>query len=63
MSKKYIYSGPLSGVSLKEGGDVILIPGGVVSMPPDNEYTKRLIRKGWLREVKISSKETKRRKS
>ncbi len=63
--KKYLYSGPLSGVSLKEGDDIIdimLIPDGVVSMPPDNEYTKRLIRKGWLREVKMSSKETNRRK-
>lgn len=63
MKRSYMYNGPLSGISSKEFGDVMLIPGGVVAMPPDSEYTKRLIRKGWLREVKISSKETKRRKS
>ncbi len=62
MRKDYKYSGPLSGISSKKFGDVMLIPGGVVSMPPDNEYTKRLIRKGWLQEVKMSSRETKRRK-
>ncbi|NTU68929.1 MAG: hypothetical protein HGB02_08630 [Chlorobiaceae bacterium] len=49
---KYIYTGPLSGVSLKEGGDVMLIPGAEVQLPEGNEYTGRLIRKGWLTAVK-----------
>lgn len=49
--KPFIYTGPLSGVSLKEFGDVMLIPGAVVEMPAEHGYTARLIRKGWLHEV------------
>lgn len=49
--QEYIYSGPLSGVSLKEYGDVMLVPGSVVRLPVDHEYTARLARKGWLQEV------------
>jgi hypothetical protein len=48
--KTYSYTGPLSGVSLKECGDVLLIPGSTVQLPADNGYTQRLIRKGWLQE-------------
>ena len=46
--KTYKYDGPLSGVSLKEHGDVMLIPGATVTLPEDNEYTGRLIRRGYL---------------
>jgi hypothetical protein len=49
--KSYIYSGPLSGVSLKEFGDVMLVPGATVQLPDGHGYTERLIRKGWLKEV------------
>ncbi|GEM_PF-1642260 len=49
--KTYIYSGPLSGVSLKEFGDVMLVPGAAVQLPDGHGYTERLIRKGWLEEV------------
>jgi hypothetical protein len=49
--QEYTYSGPLSGVSLTEHGDVMLVPGSVVRLPVDHEYTARLARKGWLQEV------------
>ena len=49
--RTYFYTGPLSGVSLKGHGDIMLVPGAVVQMPPDNPYTERLIRKGWLADV------------
>lgn len=51
--KTYNYTGPLSGVSLKEHGDVLLIPGSTVQLPADNGYTQRLIRKGWLQEEQV----------
>lgn len=47
--KEYTYSGPLSGVSLKGVGDIMLHPGGTVELPEDHEYTARLVRKGWLK--------------
>jgi hypothetical protein len=47
--KEYTYSGPLSGVSLKGHGDIMLHPGGTVELPEDHEYTARLVRKGWLK--------------
>lgn len=48
--KSYKYTGPLSGVSLRGHGDVMLVPGATVQLP-DHEYTARLIRKGWLHEA------------
>lgn len=54
--KTYNYTGPLSGVSLKEHGDVLLIPGSTVQLPADNGYTQRLIRKGWLQEEQVEVK-------
>jgi hypothetical protein len=46
--KEYLYKGPLSGVSLKGVGDVMLHPGAVVNLPEDHDYTRRLIKRGWL---------------
>jgi hypothetical protein len=57
MIRDYIYSGPLSGVSLKDHGDVMLHPGCRVSLPDDHEYTARLLRKGWLAEVAEAAEE------
>jgi hypothetical protein len=51
MNKNYIYTGPLSGVSLIGYGDVMLIPGAEVTLPDDHGYTARLKRKGWLTEI------------
>lgn len=49
--KSYKYTGPLSGVSLRGHGDVMLVPGATVQLPGEHGYTERLIRKGWLQEV------------
>lgn len=49
--KSFIYTGPLSGVSLKDCGDVMLVPGSTVQLPAENYYTERLARKGWLQEI------------
>jgi hypothetical protein len=46
--KEYIYTGPLSGVSLKGHGDIMLHPGATVELPEDHDYTARLVRKGWI---------------
>jgi len=45
---KYEYNGPLSGVSLKGHGDVMLAPGATVELPEGHLYTNRLIKRGWL---------------
>lgn len=47
---EYIYTGPLSGVTLRGVGEIMLIPGAAVSLPADNDYTRRLIKRGWLTE-------------
>lgn len=47
--KEYVYSGPLSGVSLKGNGDIMLHPGSTVELPEDHEYTARLVKRGWLK--------------
>ena len=39
----YTYSGPLSGVTLAGGQEVVLIPGATVFLPADNDYTRTLI--------------------
>lgn len=54
--KRYRYTGPLSGVSLRDHGDVLLIPGAVVELPAGHVYTERLLRKGWLSEVAEAKK-------
>lgn len=56
MKKTYIYAGPLSGISPKDGDDVMLIPGAEVRLLPGHWYTERLIRKGWLKEVETAKK-------
>lgn len=55
--KRFVYTGPLSGVSLKKGGDVMLVPGAEVRLPEGHGYTERLIRKGWLKEVDVPAAE------
>ncbi len=55
--KKYIYSGPLTGVTLapdEPGGkprEVMLHPGRTVSLPSDNHYVKSLLARKFLAEV------------
>ncbi len=51
MSEKlYVYSGPLSGVSLRGGKEVMLHPGTEVVLPEDNEFVKTLVAMGRLKE-------------
>lgn len=47
----YTYSGPLSGVTLEDGREVMLHPGADVPLPANNPYVKRLVAKKWLTEV------------
>jgi hypothetical protein len=54
--KEYTYSGPLSGVSLKGSGDVMLHPGATVELPEDHPYTARLKKRDWLMENPSESK-------
>ena len=40
---KYRYSGPLSGVTLADGQEVMLHPGAEVELPEDNDYVNTLL--------------------
>ena len=50
--KRYLYTGPLSGVTLSDGTEVMLFPGKEVSFPEGNKYAKTLIAQGYLEELK-----------
>ena len=45
---KYRYSGPLSGVTLDNGDEVMLHPGAEVDLPEGHDYTKTLQALGHL---------------
>ncbi len=47
----YRYSGPLSGVTLDDGREVMLHPEATVPLPADNAYVKTLVAQGLLTEV------------
>jgi hypothetical protein len=55
--KQYLYTGPLSGVTLEpstKGGaplETLLHPGHEYSFPPTNKWVKRLVARGLLTEV------------
>lgn len=56
MAKKdtnYRYTGPLSGVTLDDGREVMLHPGGEIQLPPDNGYVKTLLAQGFLTELPL----------
>jgi len=48
---KYRYSGPLSGVTLDDGQEVILHPGTEVDLPEQHDYTKTLLALGHLAQL------------
>jgi hypothetical protein len=48
--RKYLYQGPPSGVTLKDGREVLLWPGVEVTLPSDNRYVQRLVAKKLLAE-------------
>ncbi|BDV42438.1 hypothetical protein GURASL_13610 [Geotalea uraniireducens] len=47
----YRYSGPLTGVTLDDGREVMLHPGGEISLPANNHYVKALVAQRLLTEV------------
>lgn len=49
---RYLYSGPLSGVTLDDGREVMLHPGTVVALPAENPYVRTLVAKELLTEEK-----------
>ena len=53
---KYRYSGPLSGVTLDNGDEVMLHPGAEVDLPEGHDYTKTLLALGHLTPVKQAAK-------
>jgi len=58
----YIYNGPLSGVTLKDGEkakEVMLFPGKEIDLPETNEYVKRLVAQGYLKPVEVKKKKKK----
>ena len=60
--KNYKYEGPMSGVSLPDGREVMLHSGGEVTLPEDNGYVKTLVAMGRLKEaapVNQTAKKTK----
>lgn len=48
---KYRYSGPLSGVTLDDGREVMLHSGMEIQLPTGNGYVKTLVAQGFLTEV------------
>ena len=54
----FTYSGPLSGVTLDNGQEVLLMPGAEVRLPPDHEYTRTLIARKHLAPVPEAKKAT-----
>jgi hypothetical protein len=45
---KYQYKGPMSGVTLADGTEVLLHDGQTVELPAEHEYTKTLLELGRL---------------
>lgn len=52
--KTYTYSGPMSGVTLDDGREVLLHPNSIVKLPSGNEYVKTLAALGYLTEAPAS---------
>ena len=48
---KYRYTGPISGVTLKDGMEVMLYDGMEVDLPAENKYVKTLVARRHLTEV------------
>lgn len=47
---RYRYSGPMSGMTLHDGTEVMLIPGKVVELPADNPHVGALVARRHLTE-------------
>jgi len=51
MTKNYLYVGPISGVTLKNGQEIMMFPNKEVTLPDDNGYVKKLVAQKFLQEV------------
>lgn len=60
---KYLYSGPLSGVTLQDGTEVLLRNGIEVELPEDNEYVKTLVAFSYLKPVTETVRNNKKSKT
>lgn len=49
---KYLYKGPISGVTLEGGKEVMLLPGKEVELDAGHPYTKTLLALGHLTPVR-----------
>lgn len=61
--KTYTYSGPMSGVTLDDGREVLLHPQRTVELPEDNEYVKTLAALGYLTEAPASAGQPEKKKA
>lgn len=52
---KYRYTGPMSGVTLNEGQEVMLFPNTEVELPEDHEYTQTLLALGHLTPLPVTT--------
>lgn len=59
---KYQYSGPMSGVTLADGQEVMLCPGSEVELPEAHDYTQTLLALGHLKSA-TQLKQTKAKES
>jgi len=51
MDKLYVYTGPISSVTLPGNRDVMLHPGQPVTLPAENPYVATLVARGHLGEA------------
>lgn len=49
--KRYLYSGPVSGATLRDGRSVRLLPGRELELPSHDPYVATLVARGHLRPV------------
>jgi hypothetical protein len=59
---KYHYTGPVSGVTLADGAEILLMPGAQVELPAAHEYTATLLALGHLAPVQSEAKANTRKK-
>lgn len=51
---RFRYSGPMSGMTLTDGTEVMLIPNKVVELPADNPHVAALVARGHLTEEPVT---------
>lgn len=54
-NSRYRYTGPLTGVTLRGGREVMLCPGAVLELPSRHPYVARLIARGLLTVEKLEA--------